>query len=563
MSYIDIRDLTFSYPDQTRKTLDHIDLQIEQGEYVLLCGVSGSGKTTLLRHFKPVLTPFGESSGSLTLRGCAIASLPPAAQASRIGYVMQNPDEQLVTDQVWHELAFGLENLGCDPKVMRIRVAEMASYFGIQQWFHREVRDLSGGQKQLLNLASIMAMQPEVLILDEPTSQLDPIAAADFLNTIRQINRELGTTILLTEHRMEDIFPVADRVVVMDEGRIIANDRPERVGRQLLQQKHPLFDGLPAPMQVYYRLGGTDSAPLHVREGRVWLSQTLAKQNADSSDLSTNENASSWDLDLTGPSSLKDHREVLRIRNAWFRYKKNSPDILKDLNLRIPEGIIFALVGGNGTGKSTLLKMICGLNRPYRGHIEILGKDIRKYRTGELFSNGLSMLPQDPMSLFVKKTVREDLEEMTADPEMIREVLRICEIEALQSANPRDLSGGELQRAALAKVLLTSPRILLLDEPTKGMDCRYKQHFARLLRSLQKRGITSILVSHDLEFCAEYVDLVGMCFDGQILATNTPRRFFSTNSFYTTVANRMSRHLLEQAVTVSDVVSQLDLPRSQ
>ena len=248
MAYLDIQDLSFTYPGKKEKTLHHINLQIEQGEYVLLCGVSGSGKTTLLRHFKSVMTPYGDRSGMIYLDGKNLSQMDAKEQVARVGYVMQNPDEQIVTDKVWHELAFGLENLGYDQKVMRIRVAEMASYFGIQKWFHSEVNELSGGQKQLLNLASIMAMQPGLLILDEPTSQLDPIAAADFLNTIRQINRDLGTTIIITEHRMEDVFSAADRVVVMDQGKVIANDHPGIVGKTLFDKKHALFSGLPAPM---------------------------------------------------------------------------------------------------------------------------------------------------------------------------------------------------------------------------------------------------------------------------------------------------------------------------
>ena len=490
MAYLDIQDLSFTYPGKKEKTLHHINLQIEQGEYVLLCGVSGSGKTTLLRHFKSVMTPYGDRSGMIYLDGKNLSQMDAKEQAARVGYVMQNPDEQIVTDKVWHELAFGLENLGYNQKVMRIRVAEMASYFGIQKWFHSEVNELSGGQKQLLNLASIMAMQPGLLILDEPTSQLDPIAAADFLNTIRQINRDLGTTIIITEHRMEDVFSAADRVVVMDQGKVIANDHPGIVGKTLFDKKHALFSGLPAPMQVYYQMGCTGESPMTVRDGRTWLEDVLhgKKRKNGVSLQKEEENSGLWDLDLVGRANWNNKKEVLRIKHAWFRYEKDGPDIIKDLNLHIPEGIIFAIVGGNGTGKSTALKMICGIHKAYRGKIEVLGKDVRKYKSGELFSHGLSMMPQDPLCLFVKKTVREDLLEMVTDECAIEAVVDICEIRHILDSNPHDLSGGEIQRAALAKVMLTNPRLLLLDEPTKGMDCNYKKKFAALLRNLQKKG---------------------------------------------------------------------------
>ena len=252
MAQFDIQDLTFSYPGQDRPALEGVTLSVERGSYVCLCGRSGCGKTTLLRHLKTVLTPYGTISGTVLFEGAPLEEVTPRDQAQFIGFVMQNPEAQIVTDKVWHELAFGLESLGVDQRVMRLRVAEMASYFGIQHWFHRDVSDLSGGQKQLLNLASIMAMQPSVLILDEPTSQLDPIAAADFLNTVRKINGELGTTVIITEHRLEDVFATADQVVVMDEGRITAKGSPRAVAEALYGEGDAMTFALPAPLRVFY-----------------------------------------------------------------------------------------------------------------------------------------------------------------------------------------------------------------------------------------------------------------------------------------------------------------------
>ena len=454
---------------------------------------------------------------------------------------MQNPDDQIVTDKVWHELAFGLESLGCEQKAMRARVAEMACYFGIQDWFHKDVATLSGGQKQLLNLASVMAMQPEVLILDEPASQLDPIAASDFLNTVRKINIELGTTVIITEHRLEDIFPYADRAVVMDSGRIIADDTPRNIGKLLYEQNNPMFSAMPAPVRVFYNANGQGDCPLTVREGRTWLSKEFAKTpEAVSLPLDTLED------EISNPA--------LTLKELWFRYEKDSPDILRGVNLEVPAGSISAIVGGNGAGKSTALKAICGVCRPYRGKIKVFGKATSKYKSAELFRNCISMLPQDPRSLFVKKTVREDLAEMTNDEKKISRIADICRITDLMDNHPYDLSGGEQQRAALAKVLLTEPKLLLLDEPTKGMDSFFKEAFAAVLHELKKQGITVLMVSHDVEFCAKYADRVSMFFDGQILTTDTPQGFFGNNSFYTTAANRMSRHIFQNAVTAEDVV---------
>ena len=543
MAHFEIKDLTFSYASAKGKhSLENVSLSIEQGEFLVLCGKSGSGKSTLLRQLKTVLTPNGKRTGEILFRGVPLKEVSDRDQSEKIGFVMQNPDDQIVTDKVWHELAFGLESLGCDQKTMRGRVAEMACYFGIQDWFHRDVATLSGGQKQLLNLASIMAMQPEVLILDEPTSQLDPIAASDFLNTVRKINTELGTTVIITEHRLEDIFPYADRAVVMDQGRVIADDAPGKVGQLLFAQNNPMFAAMPTPVRVYYGAGGTGESPLTVRQGRGWLSREFPEK--------PQKNA------VPAPVLPEEiENPALVLKELWFRYEKDSPDILRGVSAEIPAGSLYAILGGNGAGKSTTLKAISGICRPYRGKVTLFGKPVEKYKSSELFHGCLAMLPQDPKSLFVKKTVREDLSEMTKDKAAINRIAAGCQVTELLDSPPYDLSGGEQQRAALAKVLLTNPKLLLLDEPTKGIDSFFKETFANILSDLKKQGITIVMVSHDVEFCARYADVVSMFFDGQILTTDTPRRFFGSNSFYTTAAHRMSRHIFQGAVTAEDVIS--------
>jgi len=540
MVHFQIENLSFAYPTaEGRESLKNVNLTIEKGEYIVLCGASGSGKTTLLRQLKSVLAPHGKKEGQILFNGIPLEQVSQREQSAKIGYVMQNPEEQIVTDKVWHELAFGLESLGCDQKTMRARVAEMACYFGIQDWFHKDVEILSGGQKQLLNLASIMAMQPEMLILDEPTSQLDPLAASDFLNTVRKINTELGTTVIITEHRLEDIFPYADRAIVMDAGRVIADDTPRNIGKLLYTQKNHMFAAMPTPVRVFYGGEGEGDCPLTVREGRTWLSKTCSAPKVNA--LPIEELPAGKDV-------------ALSLQNLWFRYEKDSPDVLRGVTAEVPVGSLYAIVGGNGAGKSTMLKAVCGICKPYRGNVKVFGKPVAKYKSAELFGGCLAMLPQDPKSLFVKKTVREELEEMSADREKIAEITKICEIEDLLDSHPYDLSGGEQQRSALAKVLLTSPKLLLLDEPTKGIDSIFKEKLAGILCKLQKQGITIVMVSHDVEFCAKYADMVSMFFDGQILTTDTPRRFFGSNSFYTTAANRMSRHIFSMAVTAEDVV---------
>ena len=540
MAHIHIEDLSFSYPGANKRCLDSVSVTIEKGEYVLLCGQSGSGKTTLLRHLKSCLAPHGEKQGAILLDGAPLEQLSLREQAAKIGFVMQNPDDQIVTDKVWHELSFGLESLGCDQKTMRLRVAEMASYFGTQDWFHREVSQLSGGQKQLLNLAAIMAMQPEILILDEPTSQLDPLAASDFLSTLRKINTELGTTIFITEHRLEDIYPAADKVLVMDSGRIIAQGEPGEVSQVLWKENHPMFAALPTPVRAFYASGAEGKCPLTVREGRSWLSRAF-------------QNHPPHTLSPAGEETVSEASPALTLRECWYRYEKDSPDILKGVSLSVPQGSLFAVVGANGAGKSTMLKAICQICKPYRGKVELFGVPAHKQK--RLFSGCVAMLPQDPKSLFVKATAQEELAEMNTDTVQQERVAALCEISHLLHRHPWDLSGGEQQRLALAKVLLTNPRLLLLDEPTKGLDPFFKIQFAAILQKLKDSGVTILMVSHDVEFCAEYADLTGMFFDGQIITVNTPRAFFSQNSFYTTAANRMSRCVFQGAVTAEDVVS--------
>ncbi|MGN0355472.1 MAG: ABC transporter ATP-binding protein, partial [Muricoprocola sp.] len=441
MAQFEIRHVNFSYPtSKDKKALSDINLSIEQGEYVTVCGRSGSGKTTLLRHLKSVLTPHGKMEGEIIFEGKPLKDIDLRTQSSRIGYVMQNPDNQIVTDKVWHELAFGLESLGTDQKTIRLRVAEMASYFGIQGWFHKNVNELSGGQKQLLNLASIMAMQPGVLILDEPTSQLDPIAASDFLNTVKKINRELRTTIIITEHRLEDIYYCSDKVVVMDQGKILVEDEPKRVGEYLQREKHEMFTAMPTPVQIFYGVGETGDSPLTVREGAQWLDKRFADKKPEIVSVEDR------DREKVNLDNIEDPDVV--VKEAWFRYEKDGPDVLKGVTLQVPKNVLYAIVGGNGTGKSTTLKVISHICKPYRGKVLIDGKKVEKYRSGELFHGMLAMLPQDPQSLFARKTVREELEEMlekNSDQKEVRikEMAELCDITFLLDSHPYDLSGGE------------------------------------------------------------------------------------------------------------------------
>ena len=522
-----IQHLTFFYPEQPAPAIQDLSLTVERGEFLVLCGPSGCGKTTLLRQFKSVMAPHGRRTGEILFEGRPLDDLDQREQTERIGFVQQSPENQIVTDKVWHELAFGLESLGYDTPTIRRRVAEMASFFGIQTWFHKNVTELSGGQKQLLNLASIMAMQPSVLILDEPTSQLDPIAASDFLAVLGRINRELGTTIILTEHRLEDAFPLAARVAVMDRGNLLCVGAPAEVGAALKDAGHGMFLAMPAPMRIWAASEKSNApCPVTVREGKDWLESFAGRYSFQP-------------LPEQKKHTYPDETAI-RAEEIWFRYEKGLPDVVKGLSLEVRKGEFLALLGGNGTGKTSTLKLLSGQRKPYRGTVELNGS--------------VGVLPQNPQTLFVKKTVREDLLELRKDAD-ISQAVSLCRLGELLDRHPYDLPGGEQQRAALAKVLLLEPDILLLDEPTKGLDAEFKQVFAEILQTLLRRGVTVLMVSHDIEFCARYAHRCALFFDGSIVTEAPPREFFSGNSFYTTSANRMARGLIPEAVTAEDVIA--------
>ena len=534
MALFTVENLTFSYPGQTARAIDSLSLTVPEGAFLVLCGPSGCGKSTLLRQLKPALAPHGTRQGRILFRDTPLDRVDQRTLAARIGFVQQSPENQIVTDKVWHELAFGLESLGVDTPTIRRRVAEMAAFFGIEDWFYRDVSQLSGGQKQLLNLASVMAMQPDVLILDEPTSQLDPIAASDFLAVLGKINRELGTAVVLTEHRLEEAFPLATAVAVMDRGQLLCTGTPYDVGRRLKALGHRMFLAMPAAMRVWASVETEAPCPVTVREGRDFLRSYAAEHPL---------------VPLPREQTYPRRQPVLTVQGAWFRYEPDSPDVIKGLDLTLGRGEFLALLGGNGAGKSTTLKLLSGMKKPQRGNISVKGT--------------LGMLPQNPQTLFVKKTVREDLFEIfsgTKTPrpqqeERVARMVALCRLEDLLDRHPYDLSGGEQQRAALAKVLLLEPEILLLDEPTKGLDAEFKQAFALILRTLLARGVSLLMVSHDVEFCARYAHRCALFFDGGVVTEAAPRDFFSGNSFYTTAANRMARSLEPRAVTPEDVMA--------
>lgn len=580
MEILDIQALSFEYPDGKR-ALEDISFSLFPGEFALMCGSSGCGKTTLMRLLKRELAPHGHMTGQLLYCGRPMADMSDRQAAQEIGMVMQQPESQIITDRVYQELAFGLESMGIKQEELRLRVGETANYYGINTWFERSTDTLSGGQKQLLALASVTAVGPRLLLLDEPTAQLDPIAAASFIDTVYKLNREMGITVLIAEHRTEELFERADSVLLMEKGRLLKKDAPRAVCARFASSL--AAQGFPAAARLFAALekrspGGPEmnspatdgpvsnspakdgslpekaeaNIPMTVREGRAFMAELFDKAGlAQAANCAAQESC-----------APRKEEQALELKGAWFRYEKDSPDVLKGVNFSVAFGEVFSLLGGNGSGKSTLLKVIAGLERAYRGKITVLGRSIKKW-DASLCCGGVALLPQDVSAVFVKHTVKEDMEDLCraqgiAPQPKIDELYAQMGIEELLDREPMDLSGGERQKCALCKLLLTSPQLILLDEPTKGMDAAYRSGLVKTVRGLAQKGAAVIIATHDTGFAAAVSDRCGLFFNGELLSVCSPRRFFSATRFYTTAASRITRDYLPCAVTVQQAVTELE-----
>ena len=536
-----VENLKKSFGDTV--VLNGITTSVKKGEVLVILGPSGCGKSTFLRCLNRLEEP---TEGSIYLDGVDITDKKIDINKERQKIMMVFQHFNLFPNKtILENLTIAPIKLKSVPKEQaKEKALQLLDRVGLKEKADVYPAQLSGGQKQLLNLASVMAMQPKLLLLDEPTSQLDPIAAADFIATLQKLNRELGLTILLAEHRLEEVFPIADKVIAMDSGKMLACGSPVEAARLL--QKSKLSLSLPTAVRIWYGLDSKDVPPMTVRQGKDFLEKHYSQCAGRSVAVDKYSGAET----------------VLEAKNVYFRYEKNSPDVLKGFNIAVTKGEIFSILGGNGTGKTTALNVLSGLDKPYKGSSNVFGKKISKYKGNSLYRNMVAMLPQNPIAVFVQSTVREDFYELLRAMDIpkdsaekkVNEVTEVFNIEHLLNKHPYDLSGGEQQKAALAKLMLTEPKIILLDEPTKGLDAFYKESFAHILRKIKGNGVTSIIVTHDVEFAAEVSDRCGLFFDGQIIALDTPNEFFCNNSFYTTAASRMSRELFKNAVLCSQVI---------
>lgn len=590
---IQIRDLTFAYAAGDEPVLSDINIDIGSGEFVIIMGSSGSGKTTLLKMLKRNMIPAGRYSGRVYIYGKEADKLTDRENAAGIGYVSQDPDNQIVTDKVWHELAFGLENLGMDNVTIRKKVAEMSEYFGITGWYDREVSKLSGGQKQILNLASVMVMQPGILLLDEPTANLDPLAAIRFLDVVKRINQELGVTVVMVEHNLEHIYADADRIIAIDKGRVAANSSPKKAAADIITAGSFLIEGLPVASRLYSgynKKNGnsvvsynnvnidsnnknnhilSDEIPLTVKEGRRWyvnykkvygkditkdkdkinnfagksiINDKVIKKDVLEDNITGNKNKKRIGFikknNLENKSSRKNtdniENTVCQLKNVSYSYNKKLPYIIDGVDVSFKEGRITAILGGNGAGKSTMLKLIAGIIEPVRGKI--------------ISNKRIIMLPQDPKAVFTEVSVEEELAEVLMDKgngiynnmpmedkrEIVEQIIEEFGLNDIRKNNPYDISGGQQEKLAIAKVLLLKPEVLLLDEPTNGLDPYFKKTLGKLLKKINAGGVTIIIVSHDLEFVDSFCDDVIMLFDRKVAAQDSTHKFLRDNMFYTT-----------------------------
>lgn len=531
MEILRVENLSFSYPNENEKAIDNISFTVNKGDFVLLCGKTSSGKSTLLKLLKPSLSPQGDRDGSISFNG-----EDNQMNDSKVGFVMQNPENQVVTDIVWRELAFGLENQGLESDAIKSKVAEISSYFDINDLFDRKTTTLSGGQLQLVNLASVLVMTPDLIVLDEPTSQLDPIAASNFIATLKRLNDEFGITVIISEHRLEELFSHCHKVLFLENGRCSFYGSPKLAAANINKAL------LPTVIKIGKELNAGEELPLRVREVQKFILDNYSN------------NINSLEIDKQPIS----RQIVLELKNIWFKFADKSNDVLKGVNLNIYQSEIFCILGANGSGKTTLLKSVLGLFKAYRGKIKILNKNIKDYKGNTLYKGNLALLPQNPIDVFVKDKVIDDFkhysEALGLDENSIDEIVKRLSIENILNKHPYDLSGGELQKCAIAKTLLSNPKVLIMDEPTKGIDSEAKLNIINLLNELKRSGVTVIIATHDVEFVALCADRCGLLFNGEVISVSSPYEFFSGNNFYTTAASKITKGIFKNTITSDQVV---------
>ena len=611
MALIEFNNFSFAYlnsdgTESQTKSLDNINLEINFGDFVLLCGPSGCGKTTLLTNLKKELMPAGRRSGEIKFNGTKIQDLDDISSACDIGYLFQNPDSQIVTDTVIQEIAFPLENIGIPTEEIRNRISEIVAFFGINDILHKNVNELSGGQKQLVNLCSLLVLRPEVLLLDEPMSQLDPIASYEFLSIVRRLNEEFSITVIMSEHKADSVFPFIDKAVFLKDGRIEFVDNALNICSEVIDDE--IFENyLPAVTKIYNSLStkypslSKLNTPLSIREGRRCLgtihddlikisidddnSNNLNLDNLSTTSKKYNSHEKSGILDKLSFNGNKD--ALIQMKGIYFAYEKEKL-ILKNIDFDLNNGEFVSLIGGNGVGKSTFLQILVGILKPIKGKV--------KYKKGI----NLAYVHQNPMIHFSKDNVKEEFLESILESNLFamqniefdkerydsllklnneefsnsdilnglkfknidyrfKDLIEFFNISDLLNKHPYDCSGGEQQKIVILKAILQNADVLVLDEPTKGLDPISSKALADILNSLRDNGLTILMTSHDLDFVANNCKRCLMLFDKDIQIDDDPKVIFAENNFYTTFTNRMVKEYIPDVVTLDDVKARWNL----
>lgn len=550
MEDLTIKNLSFQYAGAQDYALKELHLTVKKGTILLLCGASGSGKSTLLKMLKPQIKPAGKLTGQCLLGQRVLEAYSESDTASTIGWVGQNPDTQFVTEKVWDELAFGLENLGLSTLEISNRIGELITFLNLTHLMDQSVSDLSGGEKQLVHLAAILVMRPSLLLLDEPTAQLDPQAAQQVMSLLLRINRELGITLIIAEHRFTGFFKEVDQVVLLDQGRVSLSGTPTIFVQTLVNDEHVsshFLVELPTAVQLYAKSQRNQNrfgkVPFTVLEGKFFLETIInhAKQQV-----------------IVEHKQLPEKKQetAIQLTNGWFRYNRQANDCLEGVSLDVKKGEILTILGENGSGKTTLLKVLAGIQTCYAGKLSLFGKTIKK-STGQV-----AYLPQNPSLLFLRDTVIEDYQEefrrtRYSKKEMQQKIDWLTEQLAVREfldQHPLDLSMGQLQQVALGKLILREPDVFLLDEPTKGMDHFAIQQMTNHLQQLAAQGKTIICVSHHLDFAADISDRCCLFFNHQLFPPEASDIFFSRNQFYTTEASRIAKAWYPEVVTTAELI---------
>jgi energy-coupling factor transporter ATP-binding protein EcfA2 len=546
LALLEIQNIKYYYPGSTKSSLNSIDLKIREGEFLLVVGGSGSGKSSLARVIAGLIPEFygGRLDGKLFFQEEKLKGDDRQILNSHVGIVFQDPEKQLVMTSVEAEIAFGLENLGLNQQEMFRRVAEVMSFLNLTSLRDKFTANLSGGEKQKVALASVVAMQPRILVLDEPTSQLDPVAAGEFLDLVEFLNKELGYTVVLIEQRLERCFHLADRIVVMEQGEIICDGTPGDAARWQLAHQLPFIP----PVAKLFASVNSSVVPLTVRDGRRELHKYLPTVSL--------QEIPERKVKLT---PVNEEHTVLAANNIWYSYP-GGREVVRGQSLCVKEGEFVVILGANGSGKTTLLKLLTGILKPDRGSVQLLGQDTRNLSLTEL-GRKVGYLSQNPNDYLFQDTVEDELmftlnNFQLPDNGICEEILKKLNLYDLRQANPRDLSSGERQRVALASILVAGPRLLLLDEPTRGIDYRLKAELGGFLQGITASGGTVVMVTHDVEFAAENADRIVMIFDGMV-ACDGPRELMGESIFYAPQMSRLFRGIARGVLTVNEGLEKL------